>query len=307
MRFSQGPSTTDRSIFAPYLLGIIEISLLMVTNAGAQSAPLQSRLALCPPLTDGAIDFGEWPMEHRLKFDHGFLTIMNDQHRMYLLVNVTGDLINDTEPDLDTVGLEFDIDENGAPTPGLDRYYTQEPSTGNLRYRLATETRAWSELQPRGRSSQAKGFGAFFADETYSVSPSDLQSTRNQHRVWEFAIDLNEINTHAGGSTRLRVTVNSATSQIESRFPDSKDPNLLIQFSGQPPLVIQEEQSALDKEDLTLSLHPLEVIQAIQTRDNELPLVADKPTVARVYVNPAGGLSIPHSVTVELYGSRARC
>jgi hypothetical protein len=60
---------------------------------------------------------------------------------------------------------------------------------------------------------------------------------------------------------------------------------------------------ALTAPTIDLAIEGLEVTQSVQNPSNGLPLVADRPTLVRVYAHVAGGES-PSSVTVTLTGTR---
>lgn len=275
--------------------------------APLQAATITSSYASPPPAIDGVITFGEWQLANRLALNHGSLTVHNDSTRLYVLLNMSGDSGDDprSSSNPDYLWLTFDTNRDGAITPNVDLNYGLARGTANLRYQYYLGPGSWTGLVPGPiRSSLGVGFGCFLADGSFTLTgffPPRFSCAR--HRVWELAIDLREIGAQPGGTARLGVRVASAT----PGFVDDAPANFYSSFSdlievslAAPPTPIPPPDRAAS---ITLESNPVELTQAIQTRTNTLPLVEDKPTVARVYVD-VNGVTARQPVVVYLYGSR---
>jgi len=263
---------------------------------------ITSSYAAIPPNIDGKISSGEWDLSNTLPFDNGFITFRNDGLRLYILIDVLYDLHADDVRGGDYFWLSFDVNENAAIDPNVDLMYNTTVSEHNMRYQYYLGPGSWTGLQPETRSARARGFGCFFADGTFSLTsifPLRFECTR--HRLWEFGIDLDEISATAGSTLKMGFRVASATPSFINNTPPSfsTDFSNLISVVTAPVLFIAPDP------DYTISLDTdaIEVTQAIQDRDNTLPLVQDKSTVARVYVDVNNAV-LPQGVTALLYGSR---
>src|SRR5262249_4189380 len=148
----------------------------------------------------------EWASASRLPFGHGFISALNDGIRLYLLVDVLDDTVNDppngTAPS-DYFWLTFDVNGNGQIDSRTDLTSTSVPRTYNMRYQYYTGPGSWTGLQSTTRSSLGPGFGCFFGDGTLSFLLNPLRINCSRHRVWEFGIDLREIGAQAGGTVHM--------------------------------------------------------------------------------------------------------
>lgn len=251
-----------------------------------------------PPVLDGKINWGEWSDAGRFDFEHGSISVLNDAARLYILINVLQDTSNDAG---DFFWLSFDVNRDGQITPDVDLNYARVPQSGNMRYQLYTGPGSWTGLQPVTRSAKARGFGCFFADGT--LRPQVRGGlVCNRHRVWELGVDLAEIGAEAGGATRMGLRVTSEnpsfTERIPPNFTSSFADLLAVELAPARRLGVSPTPLALER----FEERPIEVTQAIQDRDNSVPLVADKDTVARLYVEVDGADSAQPTV-VYLYGS----
>jgi hypothetical protein len=262
------------------------------------SLSLTSTYPVTPPSIDGSIGIGEWSMANTLPFDHGFITAYNDDHRLYLLVDATGDTGND--PSGDYFWLSFDVDKNQAITPNVDINYGLV--NGNMRYQYYLGPGSWTGTQPDTLSSRGKGFGCFFADGTLTFTwRIGIKCT--SHRVWELGIDLAEIGASPGDTLGMGLRVASATpsfiDQMPANFQNDFSNLIQVELAGPMTSLVPTKGSII-----SLESNPIEVTQAIQTRTNSMPLVQDKRTAARVYVDVNGPVGAQNSI-VYLYGSKA--
>lgn len=268
-------------------------------RAAPADTPLSSVFANTPPTIDGSIGFGEWSNAATIPFNHGYLTVLNDDIRLYVLINVTGDNIDSST---DYFWLSFDVDKNNAITANVDKNYGTVPSTGNMRYQFYLGPDSWTGLQPNTYSSRGKGFGCFFGDGSLSFSLFPFRLNCNRHRVFELAIDLGEINASPGSNVRMGFRAASDNPSFIDNFPanfSSDFSNLInVSLANSPYLYILPSPLA----DISLEANPIEITQAIQTRDNDLSLVADKTTAARVYAD-ADNAPYSQLSKVYLYGS----
>lgn len=261
---------------------------------------ISSSFTETPPDIDGFVGFGEWTISNRIELNHGFITVLNDRTRLYILVDVLEDTGDDEN---DYFWLTFDVDQDGEITEDVDLNYGLHPYTGNMRYQFYLGPGTWTGLQPETFSSKARGFGCFFGDGSLTLSLFPYNVSCNSHRVWEFGIDLAEIGAEPGGTTRMGLRVSSPNPSFTENIP----PNFFTDFTDlivvelAPPTGFSIAPSPFAS--VELDTNPIEVTQAIQTRDNILPLVEDKTTVARVYVDVDGVVFSQPSI-VSLYASR---
>lgn len=300
----QSPNSSRRPVVPIVLALLLVLSVPLTFRAGATGPTLTSNFATVAPAVDGIVGFGEWSTTSRVSFAHGFVTVLNDNVRLYILIDVTGDTVNDppltSNPWGDFFYVAFDVNRDSAVTPNVDLLYGTAPGTYNLRYSYFLGGGFFSGLQPSTRSSLAAGFGCFFGDGSLSFSfPGGLRCS--SHRVWELGIDLAEIGARAGGATRMGIR---AYSQNPS-FIDDTPANFLTDFTNlvevplaAPPVPVP---SPTPGASVTLASIP-EITQAIATRSGGVDRAAQKPTAARVYAQVAGA-SVPQPVIAYLYGT----
>ena len=288
--------------FVRRLVGTALTGCLLQIAAAAANADIVTRSSVGTPVIDGIPSAGEWDYTRRVEFEHGFVTFRNDAIRLYVLVDLTGDSAAD--PPIpgagDLVELVFDRDEDG------------EISDFDLRYRLFDDANNLglqhfvrpSLLGPRVspvRSSVASGFGCFIADATLGFGGSLC----NEHRVWEIAIDLDEAFAEPGATLRLGVAVESETPRFDVNVPDV---NLYAAFGDLISVVLEGSPAPIPGIDPGASIafdesapaEAIEVTQAVQARDNAMPLVAGKATAARMYALVEDG----GPLLALLYGTR---
>jgi hypothetical protein len=278
---------------------------------------ITSSFTYWPPVIDGVVAWGEWDISNWIEFDHGFITVLNDWTRLYILVDVLEDTSDDPRSPAssrDYFWLTFDTDEDGDITPA-DLSYRLDVGTYNMTYwhyqapGLLSPFRRdviYRVIDPDYReyfrSSVAAGFGCFYGDRT-QVWFEELLCLN--HRVWEFGIDLDEIDAEAGELVRMGLRIVSETPSFTEDVP----PNFHTDFSDLIEVRLAAEAmgptagpSASVWFDETDERDAIEVTQAIQTRANDMPLVAGKTTVARMYVQRTRDTG--QFVIVYLHGTR---
>ena len=256
-----------------------------------------------PPNINGSVGFGEWEISNKIEFGHGFITVLNDTTRLYILVDVLDDTGNDTTSPKDYFWLTFDVNKDNAITPNVDLNYGTHPTSGNMRYQYYLGPSSWSGLQSDFKSSKARGFGCFFSDGSFTITLFPFSINCSSHRVWEFGIDLLEIGAKAGDTVKMGLRVSSPNPS----FTDDTPANFSSDFSNLIEVSLDSSPSPLPYPDpgasIGLESDAIEVTQAIQDRQNSLPLVQDKSSVARVYVD-VSGVAASQTAIVYLYGSK---
>lgn len=253
---------------------------------------------LITPVIDGRLDWQEWQDAERLEIESGFIAFKHDSLRMYVLIDMLGDNGDDSfaSGGGDNFWLQFDVDEDGIITPGVDRQYRLEAGTGNLRYQTYCPScvGGFSPLEPSTFSARAEGFGCFLEDSSRGVSLRRC----NSHRIWELAIDLSEVGLD-DRSTRFGYRIESGIPSLSTNYPDS--PADIANFAQ-----LSLERSVLPGRsypDLALPDLRFEVTQAIQTLDNDLDLVVGRKTAVRLW--DASNASYPASFRGYIYGTKS--
>lgn len=287
-------------LLLPLLLGSVQpvwARVLPQAPAANPTTVITSPLASTPPQIDGMVGVGEWNLSSKVTFDNGFLVAANDGIRLYILLDVLGDNVDEAG---DHFWITFDVNENGVIDANTDLNYGTHPTTGNMRYQYYLSPGRWTGLQPSTRSSKAKGFGCFFGDGTLWFTFFPFSVDCNQHRVWEFGFDLAEISAQPGDTIRMGFRVASGTPNFTNDVPANfyTDFSNLIQVNLSNVTLPSPSSSAT----IAFDTNPIEFTQAIQTRSNSLALVQDKATVARMYID-VNGVSTSQPVIAYLYGS----
>ena len=264
-------------------------------------AVVDSSFANTAPVINGVIGIGEWDLSKKIPLDNGFISFRNDHHRLYVLLDMLDDDVDDAGVG-DSFWLTIDVNDDNVITPDVDKNYALNPYNGNMRYQYYLGPNVWTGLQPDTFSAKGKGFGCFFADGSWKLQLFPFSFTCNRHRVWELAIDLNEIDAVAGQTVKFGVRVSSSNPPQLDVLPAafSSDFSELAQVNLANKLVFYPAPGIFSTP--VLETNPMEVTQAIQTRNNSLPLVDDKNTAARVYVKGGGLLPTNYPTLVYLYG-----
>jgi hypothetical protein len=284
---------------AAWLLALTFTLNFAVSPIAQAQGGLASRFTRKPPRLDGQVGWGEWEGANVFSFEHGFVAAMNDDTRLYLLIDVLGQTSDDPQ---DYFWVSFDVDRDGAITPRKDLNFTLDADTRSLRYQQYLGPGEWSSLFPETDSGKGQAFNSFLADQSTRVDfPKSVVTSR--HRVWELGIDLAEIGAQPGGQARLGLRIASPRLQFIDEVPAgfSRDFKSLIPVDLARfvlPIPVGDSNAVI-----SLASNPLEVTQAIQNRFNTLPLVQDKTTVARLYLN-VSGTTQAQPLWVYLYGKR---
>jgi hypothetical protein len=267
-------------------------------------ATINSTYASTPPVLDGSLNFGEWNYANKLALTHGFLSVVNDNNRLYVLLDVTGETTDDSS---DYFYVSFDTNRNGLIDPG-----TLAPGPDinyglvarNMRYQHYLGPNSWTGVTANTYSARAAGFGCFWADGTFSFTFIPFHVTCAQHRVWEFGFDLAEIGAFAGSSAKMGVLVSAIRNTLHDELPPgfTADFTNLITVNLAPPPFFT--MAPLQGAQVAFQSNPnaIEITQAVQKLDDSLPLVANKDTMARVYTF-TGNVPIGENARTYLYGN----
>jgi len=263
------------------------------------------------PSIDGMIQVGEWDMNDKFVFDEGFVIFSNDNLRLYVLVDLLVDDFNDLSGVgnfEDSLQLRFDLnnDEEIMNNEDVNYKIPFRPCDQNgcyensIRYQFEIND-DWSSFELQTFSSAASGFDCFVDDQTHLISNNPFNEICLEHRVWEIAIDLDEIGALPGEIIKTQLELHSDNPSFNRIVPDFspiKFFHLMEVFTEASSPIISTPDSIVSFE----GLGDIELTQAIQDRQNSLPLVADKDTVARIYVKSDNG-DIVEPSKVFLYGS----
>ncbi len=240
--------------------------------------------AVSSVLVDGVISRGEWPSTRALSFDQGGITVTRDALRLYMLVNVSGDTNSQTGAS-EYASVSFDVNKDGRITPNVDVRFTLLAS-GVMCKQKYTSASALSTCDTTNvvKSSGVSAFNCFVGDESRTVAVSTYVTKCLAHRVYEFAFDLVEIgamNSDGTSSTpRFGVEVSSLTPKFKVSLPAAI--NNAAEYTVVNLATVR--LPGIGTGTLSFPTNPIEVTQAIQTVDNQIPLVARKETVVRVTV-----------------------
>jgi hypothetical protein len=259
-----------------------------------------------PPVLDGNLNFGEWNLANAITFPHGTISAVNDSNRLYVLIDVTGSSTRAPDPN-DWFDLTYDTNRNGVIDPNVDLNYGLI-SGGNMRYSYYLRSAEFTFPQANTYSARASGFGCFWADGSFGLTSFfPLRFTCSRHRVWEVAIDLAEINSTAGGTAKMGVSVGGTSPAFRDDTPNPFDTDaaftqLITVNLGASPYFTLAPFPNVQVAFQTSGQQPIEVTQAVQRPDDSLPLVAQKATVARVYTI-TGNSPFSETARTYLYGS----
>jgi hypothetical protein len=253
------------------------------------------------PVLDGRIDYREWSVAPQIELAGGSITFMHDDLRLFILINMREDgsdnALRDGGPD--QFSLLFDIDEDGAISPDLDRRYRMLDGSGNFRFETWADA-AGSAFNPPAQmsfSALGEGFGCFIFDGSATISPLSCSS----HRVWEVAMDLVEIDASGDKTARLGLQVQSEVNAVESFPGDLAALSEFIHLHLQGRTNMDAPSRGMPTTPLDLA--EFHVTQGIQREDHGLSLVQSRKAYIDMLVDVeeegAG------DVTVSLFAARA--
>jgi hypothetical protein len=272
-------------LIRPFLKPVAMATLSVIFTNSHVFADINWSSVWARPTIDGRLDEGEWDAAFQRNIDNGFVKVLNDNIRLYILIDLLQDRTWDPPGiDGDYIDVSFDRDLDGEIS-GFDVNYRLFFGGDNLRYQFYDGPSDFDPVVQPTRSSLGSGFGCFHADGTV-VDVGEGQVC-DEHRLWEIAIDLNEISAGPGGSARMGIKVESDHPSFEEYIPPT---DFFADFTELIRVLLEDEPWTLPSHavppsfDETPAMDAMEITQAVQGRDNRMPLVADKATVARVYV-----------------------
>jgi hypothetical protein len=139
-----------------------------------------------------------------VEFSHGRVLYMNDSTDLYLLIDVTGDTVNELGAG-DYFWLAVDVNENGLIDANTDVQYGTYRDSTNMGLQYFLGPGRWTSLQST-ISEVSAGFGGSPASPT-------------PHVIWEFALRLSEIQAGPGEQVRIGIRVSSATPRFTDDLP----------------------------------------------------------------------------------------
>jgi eukaryotic-like serine/threonine-protein kinase len=153
-----------------------------------------------PPLIDGVVTAGEWDAAFlAMNIPNGAVYYFNDSQNLYLLIDLTNDTFNDPplvgSPWGDYFYVGFDVNENQVIDSNVDFSYVTYPGTYTLGVSYYLGPGSFTGVQPC-TSVLGPGFGISHKSAT-------------NHRIWEFALKLSEIQAAAGQNVAMGVITNS--------------------------------------------------------------------------------------------------
>ncbi len=264
------------------------VSMLLSVNVsviGAQSPRATiTASAVSSVNIDGIISRGEWPSTGALPFAQGNISVTRDATRLFMLVNVLGDT-NSRTGSTEYASVVFDVDGNAAITPNIDIKFTLLAS-GILCKQTFTSTTSLStcDTSSTSRSSGISGFNCFANDGSLTVTLSTYATRCTAHRTYEFTFDLLEIGgiNEKGGTRFPRFGIEVSSLEPKFKINTPSLPNNFSNFTIVNLAVVR--LPPIGTGSLSFPTNPIEVTQAVQTVDNQIPLVARKETVVRVTV-----------------------
>ncbi|MEY3989498.1 MAG: hypothetical protein RI985_579, partial [Chloroflexota bacterium] len=124
-----------------FVIAVLFGNVIPHANAQTSRATLTAT-AINAVIIDGKIDSGEWASGGELSFAKGKIKVTRDMHRMFMLINVTGDTNNQINT-AEYASVSFDVDKNSAITPNVDIKFTLN-ANGTLCKQKYTSTTALS-------------------------------------------------------------------------------------------------------------------------------------------------------------------
>lgn len=281
-------------------------NMLLGNPCAEGSYSINSALTTTPPVMDGILSYGEWSLTpNRLEMDHGFLTVMNDSLRLYILLDVLESTANNVNvSNQNDFWVTFDTNHNGIidPAPvGNDLNYGLAEATHNMRFQHYLGPANWDFLSTSTKSSLGPGFDCFTPDGTKVLNINTQQFDCNPHQLWEIAIDLHEIGAQAGQTIRMGIRTYSPNPHYADEVPNVFD----IDFSNliTVHLAVITVPPHDPNANIAFGYLPIEITQVVQDSNHSIPLIADKTTAGRISII-ATNTSTPQPVIAYLYGQR---
>ena len=206
-----------KAISSLMIVAVLCLSIVHVRLAEASFTGTLSVFAGYPPVIDGIVSEDEWVAAPKIALAHGSVQVQNDAVNLYLLIDLTGDTVDDpplaTTPWGDYISLAFDVNIDGQMTKDVDLLYGFYPGTHNLgkQYYIGP---GWTGVKPSSSNLKA------------GLGPSINSAT--PHRVWEIAISLPEIKAVPNSLVRLGLKTYSQNPS----FTDEQPAGFLSSFSN---------------------------------------------------------------------------
>ena len=263
---------------------------------------LNSALASTPPAIEGVLNYGEWTLgANQLEMDHGIVAAMNDNIRLYLLIDVLESRVNNLGIPQNYFMVTFDTNNDAAITPNVDMNYAMPKGTQNLRYQTYINPAQWTLLSTSTKSSLGPGFDCYTPDNTKVLVISPPHYTCDAHQIWEVAIDLHEINALPGQTLHIGLETFSPNPGFTDEVPNTFDVDFhnLIELH----LAGASVPNPTPGSSIAFSNPPLELTQVVQDVNNSVRLINGKDTTGRVSVHTVGA-NTPQPVIYYLYGRK---
>jgi hypothetical protein len=266
------------------------------------SIVVNSALASTPPVMDGVFNYNEWSMTtNRFEMDHGFALVMNDNLRLYLLVDVLESIGNNTGASQNDFSVTFDTNNDGTITPTVDLNYGLAGATRNMRYQHYLGPANWDFLSASTKSSLGPGFDCYTPDNTKVLNINTQKFDCFSHQIWEIAIDLKEISAVPGQTIHMGLRTHTPNPNFTDEVPNAFEvdfSNLISVNLANQPIPTHDPNA-----NIAFATPDLEVTQVVQDTNNSIPMVANKNTAGRIAVISTN-TSVPQPVLYYLYGTR---
>ncbi len=275
------------------------LNMLFGDPCAAGTYAVNSALAANAPVMDGVLNYGEWSLTpNLLELDHGWVAVMNDNIRLYLLVDVLESTVDNTNPPPNEFWVSFDTNNDQLISPGLDVNYVVV-SLQNLRQQTYVAPAQWDPTLHLTKSSMGRGFDCYTPDNTKVLNINTVMFDCSPHQLWEIAINLQEINATPGGTVHMGLTTVAPIPNFSDQMPNSFEvdfSNLISVHLASIPIPPHDPNA-----NIAFANPPVEITQVVQDVNNTIPLVANKATAGRVSVISTGAIS-PQPVLEYLYG-----
>lgn len=191
------------------LLQLILSGSLLCTTVSVSGASLTASWVTQPHEVAARFDRSWQQARDAIRLDNGWLFARNDSERLYLLIDLTGDTVDDqpkrAAPWGDFVSVAFDVDLNGGISADKDLQYSLYPGSHRLGRQYYKGPAKFSGLQ----LTQARLAAGFTGSPVL----------QRKHRIWEFSIPLKEVEAHPGGRVMVGVSTHSERPKFSDKLP----------------------------------------------------------------------------------------
>lgn len=220
------------------IMALLASFAIPVASVEAKGPEITSVWPSMPPVIDGEASAEEWGDAASInltyglpKWTYGYMLVQNDAANLYLLIDLTLD-ISENEPykgvtSADYFELSFDLDQPRVINyPRIDFMYFPIPNKLAKAY-YTGPFEQWEDGEPI-HSQLGVGFNSSLNSET-------------DHRIWELAISLTEINAVPGELVRLGLRTHSDDPPFQYDQPE----NLHGDFSNHTEITLASRQVEL--------------------------------------------------------------